>query len=416
MQSYYPRTGRIILHIDMNCFYASVEMAHNPTLKNKPLAIAGNPEERKGIIVTSSYEAREKGVKTTMPLWQARRLCPELIVMRPNFNRYREASRSIFKFLAEITPLVEPISIDEGYLDITECKHLGHPLEIAKNIQQGLLAKLDLPSSIGIAPNKFLAKMASDMQKPLGLTILRKRDLPKVLWPLPVGKMHGVGERTKEKLEQLDIYTIGDLASACHYTLKHAIGVNGERLIYYASGEDNRPVDPEAVNEFKSIGSSKTLPEDTIDERVIFNLLRRLIRQIELRLSRRGLVGASVQLMIRYHDHTTVTRSQSLNQYIYKEEDIYQIIQSLWEEHWNREPVRLLGVTVQDIEEQKEIGQQLDLFSYEHELKKTKLSKAIDSLTGKYGDKIFGNRQTRKVDHYEPTTSFQKDFLDDYKK
>src|SRR5690625_3807346 len=186
MSKWYPKKGRVILHIDMNAFYASVETAHNPSLKGKPLAIAGNRHERNGINVTSSYEAREKGVKTTMPLWQARRLCPELIVLPPNFARYREASRQIFKRLADVTPMIQPVSIDEGYMDITDCAHLGNPLEIAEQIQKRLLKELRLPCSIGIGPNKFLAKMASDMKKPLGITVLRIRDVRQKLWPLPV--------------------------------------------------------------------------------------------------------------------------------------------------------------------------------------------------------------------------------------
>ena len=168
--------AKVIFHVDMNSFYASVEMAHNPKLKGKPLAVAGNPEERKGIIVTSSYEARAKGVKTTMPLWEARKLCPDLIVVRPNFELYRETSRKIFRLLADITPIIEPVSIDEGYMDVTN--HPMHPIKLAKHIQLRLLRELDIPCSIGIGPNKFLAKTASDMKKPLGITILRIRDLP----------------------------------------------------------------------------------------------------------------------------------------------------------------------------------------------------------------------------------------------
>src|SRR5699024_8124408 len=141
---------RVIFHIDMNCFYASVEMAYNPKLKGKPLAIAGNPHERKGIIVTSSYEARAKGVKTTMPLWQAKKLCPELLVLPPKFDRYRSASKEIFTILSHITPLVQPVSIDEGYMDVTDSEERVHPIQLAKNLQQTILDKLDLPCSIGI--------------------------------------------------------------------------------------------------------------------------------------------------------------------------------------------------------------------------------------------------------------------------
>ncbi len=153
-----PEKGRVIFHVDMNSFYASVEMAYDPSLKGKPLAIAGNPEERKGIVVTSSYEARAKGVKTTMQLWEARKLCPELIVLRPNFERYRTASKEMFQMLAAITPYVQPVSIDEGYMDVTGTEEHGSPIDIAQNLQQKISNELDLPCSIGIAPNKFLAK------------------------------------------------------------------------------------------------------------------------------------------------------------------------------------------------------------------------------------------------------------------
>lgn len=410
----YPKKGRVILHIDMNCFYASVEMAHNPKLKGKPLGIAGNPEHRKGIIVTSSYEARAKGVRTTMTVWQARKLCPELILMRPDFDKYRAASREIFRLMNEMTPLVEPVSIDEGYLDITGCSHLGSPVDIAVRLQRDILHKLDLPSSIGIAPNKFLAKTASDMKKPLGITILRKRDLPEVLWPLPVGEMHGIGEKTAEKLNRMEILTIGELANAESFSLRSVLGVNGERLKKRANGEDSRPVDPDAVNEFKSIGSSRTLPEDTTDEQEIDLLLRSLAANVESRLRRKQAAGFAIQLMIRYHDWKMVTRSRTLSQHIEKEEDIYRVAAGLFKTHWNGEAVRLLGVTVQDATEKSRLGEQLDLFTYERAAEKEKLHKTVEQLKEKYGENLFLKPAAER--EAEQLTSFQKDFLDDYKR
>lgn len=410
---WYPKKGRVILHIDMNCFYASVEIAHDESLKGKPLAIAGNPEERKGIVVTSSYEARAKGVKTTMPLWEAKRLCPELLVMRPNFERYRAASRKIFKMMAEISPLIEPVSIDEGYLDITGCAHFGTPIEIAQGLQNAFMQQLSLPASIGIAPNKFLAKTASDMKKPLGITILRKRDLQTKLWPLQVGEMHGIGNKTEEKLNELKIYTIGDLANADDYTLKHRLGINGERLKNRANGIDSRAVDPDAVHDFKSIGSSRTLPHDTTDELEVFALIDQLSLQVERRLNRKEVMGSSIQLMIRYKNHETITRSRRLEQYIAAQKDIAQVAQELWSKNWNGQPVRLLGVTVQHIEDKARLGHQLDLFTFEKEANKAKLHQTIHALTDKYGEDIFKNQKSSH--DIQPKTSFQKDFLDDYK-
>jgi DNA polymerase-4 len=409
-----PKKGRIIFHIDMNCFYASVEMAYDPKLKGKPLAIAGNPEERKGIIVTSSYEARAKGVKTTMPLWQAKRLCPELIVMRPNFERYRTASAEMFRMLSDITPYVQPVSIDEGYMDVTDNQQQQSPLDIAANLQQNILNELDLPCSIGIAPNKFLAKMASDMKKPLGITVLRKRELSQVLWPLPVDKMYGVGEKTATKLNAIEVKTIGDLAEKNVYQLKQILGINGERLKNRANGNDESPVDPDAIYDFKSIGSSQTLPHDTVDETEIRNLLHQLADNVERRVKRKNAIGRSVQLMIRYHDRRTVTRSRKLQTYIDSKSDILHIANELLQQHWNLEPIRLLGITLQDVEEKQNVGQQLDLFTYEKFARKEKLYRTIDTLSEKYGKGTF-KTFTSSLKDQQPRTSFQKDFLDDFK-
>ncbi|MBT2598392.1 MULTISPECIES: DNA polymerase IV [Oceanobacillus] len=418
MQPTKARKHRIIFHIDMNCFYASVEMAFNPSLKGKPLAIAGNPEERKGIIVTSSYEARGKGVKTTMPIWQAKKLCPELILMRPNFERYRAASREIFKMLAEITPYVQPVSIDEGYMDITDTIYAKDPLVTANQLQQRILSELDIPCSIGIAPNKFLAKMASDMKKPLGITVLRKREVEKLLWPMSVEEMYGVGEKTAEKLNSIEIKTIGDLAKKDVYELKQLLGVNGERLQNRANGIDNRLVDPEAVHDFKSIGSSQTLPHDSTDVTELKQLIHELVDNVERRVKRKEAAGKTVQITIRYHDRKTITRSKKLYNYIDNHSEILFVAKELFEQHWNEEPVRLLGVSLQDMETKRNIGEQLDLFTYESIEKKEKLQVTVDKLTKKYGSNIITSQKntSESQDNQQPRTSFQKDFLDDYKK
>ncbi|WP_156290858.1 DNA polymerase IV [Oceanobacillus salinisoli] len=408
---------RIIFHIDMNCFYASVEMAFNPQLKGKPLAIAGNPEERRGIIVTSSYEARAKGIKTTMNLWQAKKLCPELIVMKPNFERYRNASKELFKILSDITPYVQPVSIDEGYMDVTDIHDYGTPVELAHYLQNKIKNDLDLPCSIGIAPNKFLAKMASDMKKPLGITILRKRELAKTLWPLPVEEMYGVGEKTAKKMHSFGIKTIGDLAKEDTYQLKQLFGINGERLKNRANGVDPRPVDPDAIYDFKSIGNSQTMAKDTTDMKEISRLMNRLAENVERRMKRKNAAGKSIQLMIRYHDRKTITRSKKLDYYIDSKSDILFLANELLQQHWNLEPIRLIGITVQDVEDKQNIGQQLDLFTYEKVASKEKLYSAINQLTEKYGEnpfKILQSPETSDIQH--PQTSFQKDFLDDYRK
>ncbi|GEL77414.1 DNA polymerase IV [Tenuibacillus multivorans] len=406
------RKGRIIYHVDMNSFYASVEMAYRPELKGKPVAIAGNPEERRGIVVTSSYEARAKGVKTTMPLWQAYDHYPELIVLKPNFDRYREASRSMFSILSKFTPIVQPVSIDEGYMDVTDYVGNRNPVELAKSIQKRILDELDLPSSIGIAPNKFLAKMASNMKKPLGITVLRKREIKDKLWNLPIGEMYGVGQKTEEKLRKIDIETIGNLAQKDVLTLKNLLGINGERLHQRANGIDDRPVDPDAVNEFKSIGNSTTLPYDMTDQTEINKVFMQLSEKVAARMDRKGVVSENIQIMIRYHDRKTITRSKQLTQFVETTNEIVTIAKQLFQQHWNEEPIRLLGVTAQHLTPKDEMAKQLDLFNYEKDAEKEELYLAVDKIKEKYGKDAF----IKPKDHQaELNTSFQKDFLNEYK-
>lgn len=387
MKNMYPKNGRVILHVDMNSFFASVEIAHDPSLKGKPLAIAGNVEERRGIVVTSSYEARAKGVKTTMTVWQARRLCPGLLVMQPNFPRYREASQQIFQIFNSYSSLVQPVSIDEGYLDITDGHEFGSPIEIAKNIQDRILTELHLPCSIGIAPNKFLAKMASDMKKPLGITILRKRDVQPVLWPKNVGTMHGIGKKTEEKLNQIGIQTVGNLAEANDGLLKEAVGVLGIKMKERANGADDRPVDPDAHSDFKSIGNSTTLPEDITDEKQALPVLERLAQSVSRRLRRKSSVSFNIQLVIRYADRKNATRSRKLDNPVWEKEDIVYAARQLWTKHWNGDPVRLLGITAQNLQEKEDAYKQLDLFSYQEDAKKEGLYQVIDQIRTKYGEK-----------------------------
>jgi DNA polymerase-4 len=394
----YPKNGRVILHVDMNSFYASVEAVHDPSLKGKPLAIAGNEKERKGIIVTCSYEARAFGIYATMPLWEAKRLCPHLIIKRPNFELYRNASFELFQLLSQFTETIQPVSIDEGYLDITDCHELGSPLTIAETIQREVLQQLQLPCSIGIAPNKFLAKMASDMKKPLGITVLRKRDVQHVLWHQPVQAMHGIGAKTAQKLNSIGIITIGDLAKAEDGKLRVLLGINGPVLKQKANGIDNRPVEPQRMLEFKTIGNSRTLPEDMTEEPILFEVLERLAGMVSARLKRRKLITYNIQLTIKYYDRRLVTRSKQLADPIENERDIFSAACRLWKTHWNGEPVRLLGITAHDLADKENEGKQLDLFSFEEDAKEEPLLKVIEELQIKYGEHIIqkGYKQPQK--------------------
>lgn len=423
MKQYYPKDGRVILHVDMNSFYASVEIAHNPSLKGKPVAIAGNAKERRGIIVTSSYEARAKGVKTTMPIWEAKKHCPELIVMEPNFDRYRKASIRIFELLKEYTPLVEPVSIDEGYMDISSCYTLGSPLFIAQTIQNRLLKELNLPCSIGIAPNKFLAKMASDMKKPLGITVLRKREVEKLLWPLKVGQMHGVGAKTAEKLNKMGIITIGDLAKSELLKLRASLGVNGEKIFERAQGIDYRLVDPEAIYDFKSIGNSTTLPTDTINLEKVKLVLTNLSDSVARRMARKEVCAETIQVTIRYSDRKTVTRSQTVINPIESHGEIYKLALLLFQKHWNGEPIRLLGVTAQQLVDKKIAYKQLDLFNFAQDVKKFELTKVVNKIRDRFGEEallkgsqLASDKENLLTDKKKRGTSLEKDFFLEHRK
>lgn len=418
MKHMYPKNGRVILHVDMNSFYASVEMACDPSLKGKPLAIAGNPEERRGIIVTCSYEARKFGVKTTMTVHEAKKLCPSLIIKKPNFDRYRAASLGMFEILRQFSDLVEPVSIDEGYVDITDSYELGSPIEIAQRIQKRIFEQLDLPCSIGIAPNKFLAKTASDMKKPMGITILRKRDIPTVLWPLDIEEMHGVGKKTAEKLRKVNIHTLGDIAKANEILLKGVLGINGVRLKERANGIDPRKVDPDAVSDFKSIGNSTTLPRDVANQQELLAVLDSLAGTVSGRLRRKEVKALSISVTIRYKDRRTITRSKKLINPVSSYEEIFLQAKDIFLKNWNGEKVRLLGITGNDLVEEENAFKQLDLFTYEQDAEKEPLIRAVEHLKEKFGSDIIEEAgrlvREKKQNTGGTDTSFNKDFLADF--
>mgnify|MGYP003298982823 CR=1 FL=1 len=244
--------GKIIFHIDMNSFFASCEIAENPSLQDKDVAVAPSSSERKSIILAANYNAKRKGIKTTMHVYEAMKICPGIIIVDAKHHLYNEYSRKFFNYFLSITPLVEPASIDEGYLDVTDvCKNVN-PLDLALKIQNDLMELFKLPCSIGIAPNKFLAKMASDMKKPLGITVLRKREIKEKLWPLPISDMQGVGKKTLPILKDLKIHTIGDLANYKNLPLLElSIGKQSTvHLMKQANGEGSTEID---INRFNDV-------------------------------------------------------------------------------------------------------------------------------------------------------------------
>lgn len=406
----------ILFHIDMNCFYASVEQSLNPRFKGKPVAVGGDPKERRGIIVTCSYEARALGIFTTMRVTDAMKICPQLIILKPNFERYRDASKKMFDILRSYTPLVEPVSIDEGYMDVSEIVNGKEAIQLASVIQRRLQKELDLPCSIGIAPNKFLAKTASDMKKPLGITVLRKREVKDVLWHLPVIEMHGIGKSTAQKLNDLHIQTIGDLATFDPVLLKQSFGKNGLRLFERANGIDDRAVDPESVFDTKSVGNSTTLAENIVSLRKLEETISLLATKVASRLQSKFLAGKTLSIQLRTADWKQITRSQTFTNGLYKQADIAREAKELARRHWNGEALRLVGVMVSHVENRQNRMEQLDIFTFKEHIKDEPVMAVMNELREKYGDQIIVRGMANHTSNFESPTSFSKDFLDDHRK
>ncbi|KAE8559336.1 DNA polymerase IV [Paenibacillus polymyxa] len=387
VSAYYPVGGRVILHVDMNAFYCSVHAAEEPEkYKGLPTAVAGSSELRKGVIVTCSYEARRLGISTGMVVEQARRICPQLIVIQPDFHLYRRYSKAFMSIAYSYTPMLEATSIDECYLDISGSKQFGTPLDIAEEIQRRVEEELGLPCSIGVAPNKLLAKMASDLKKPRGISVLRLRDVPNILWNLPCGQLFGVGRKTADKLLQMNIRTIGQLAKADEHMLVSIFGVTGSWLKLAANGINHSPVSTEREPN-KSIGHTTTLPMDVVKLEEAQRVLLNISDQVARRLRRHGMLAGGIQLTIRTPDMKTFTRSQVRSTPTESAEDIYKEACALYRRHWGEDkPVRLLGITLQQLIPKEEAAVQLDLFEYQDQPKKESLLRTMDALRDKFGE------------------------------
>ncbi len=355
--------GRVYFHIDLNAFFANAEILLDPSLKGKPVAVSG--QTRRSVVSTASYEARSFGVHSAMPITEAQKLCRDLIIVEPHFHWYRELSEDFMRIVKKYTVLVEQASIDECYADMTDTiMTYPKPLDLAWKIQKEILNDLHLPCSIGVGPNMFLAKMASDMKKPLGITVLRIREVPQKLWPLPIGEMRGIGRKTVPDMEEIGIHTIGDLANFKDTAaLKMIFGRNTEAMISRANGHDDRQL----VTEYdaKSMGVSETLLDDITDYDEIKGLLRTLSRRLSKRLHDAGKAGSSLSIRIKYYDFQNNDRSHKLEKPIWKADDLYVQAVSLFNDNWDGDPVRLLGISLSDFASESDLAKQIDLFDME---------------------------------------------------
>ncbi|WP_162249577.1 DNA polymerase IV [Rhizobium sp. Root149] len=352
---------RKIIHVDMDAFYASVEQRDNPDLRGKPVAVGG--AAARGVVAAASYEARKFGVHSAMPSVTAARKCPDLIFVRPRFEVYKAVSQQIREIFAEYTPLIEPLSLDEAYLDVTEnLKDMPIATEIALEIRQKIKAVTGLNASAGISYNKFLAKMASDLNKPNGQAVITPRNGPAFVEQLPVKKFHGVGPATAEKMHRLGIHTGGDLKTKSLSFLTDHFGKSGPYFYGIARGIDNRQVKPDRVR--KSIGSEDTFAADISDLGAAKAELAPLVAKIWAYCSARNMTAKTVTVKVKYSDFQQITRSRTQTLCFVNEAEVLGISESLLETVYPfRKGVRLLGVTLSSLsEEATETSAQLPLF------------------------------------------------------
>ena len=338
---------RRILHVDMDAFYASVEQRDNPTLRGRPVAVGGDPDKR-GVVAAASYEARKFGVRSAIPMSRAVRLCPSLVIVHPDFQKYRTVSQQVFAIYRSVTTLVEPLSLDEAYLDVTE-NSWGEPLgmNVAKRIKSEIRAATGLTASAGVAPNKFLAKIASGWQKPDGLTVVAPERVEHFLQGLPVDALWGVGPVTARKLRAHGIDKLVDVRTTEVDALRAVVGSLAEWLKQLAQGIDDRPV--VADYEPKSSGSENTFAADLTDLAEIQEEIVDLARGTARWLAKRDLYARTVTIKVRYSDFTTITRSQS--EMATRDEDniVRRAVTLLDKTEAGRRPIRLLGVSVHNL-------------------------------------------------------------------
>ena len=372
---------RSIIHVDMDAFYAAVEERDNPELKGKPVIIGGPDPTKRGVVATASYEARKFGVHSAMPLREAYKRCPHGVYLPVSMHKYQQASNHIFNIFQKFTPLVENISLDEAFLDVTGSRSLfGSSEAIAREIVDRIKKQVNLTASIGISYNKFLAKLASDLDKPKGFVVVSADNFNEVVHPLPVKRVWGVGKRMEQQLRAVGLRTIGDIASASLFSLKQQFGLAGEHIYALSRGVDDRPVIPD--REAKSIGRETTFPVDISDSEVLYATLMQLVEDVSFRLRKTNCWCQCVAVKIRYTGFDTYNRQKTLSQQINLETEIYSEARELFDGFYDGQPVRLIGVTLSHLKAEK--AKQVELFGLENE-KKQALAEAADRLRAKYG-------------------------------
>lgn len=386
--------ARRILHVDLDEFFAAVEKLDNPQLRGKPILVGGSPEGR-GVVSTASYEARKFGCRSAMPMRQAMRLCPQAIVLPVRGERYKDMSDRVFAILDRFTPLIEPLSIDEAFLDVTGSQRLHGPADqIARAIKQAVRDELGIIISVGVAPNKFLAKLGSEMHKPDGLTVIEEADLPGVLDELPIERMWGVGPSGASRLHELGFATFRDLRLAEGARLAEAVGSWAEQLKKLAAGQDDRPVTPDS--EARSISAEQTFAQDVSDLDELRRVLLDEVEHVARRLRRHGLSARTITLKLRYGDFTTLTRSATEAEPSDLTEVLWSRAQKVFAQWARRAPgaLRLLGFGASNFRRRGD-GSQLPLFEDPLHARQRQLDHTVDAIADRFGPGAVRRGHTR---------------------
>ena len=373
----------MILLVDMDAFFASVEQAHHPHLRGEPVIVCGDPS-RRGVVTAASYEARPCGVRAGMPLEQARRLCPGAHYVEGSPEKYVALSLQLLDLYTSYTPDVEPFSVDEAFVGLGPRVDLGAAAVVAREIQDTIALRFGLGASVGVGPNKLIAKMAAGLKKPRGITALDEEGFRAAFWPRDIQEMWGVGPRLAMRMRSLGFKTVGDLAHAPEPLLRSAFGIIGPQLLDAAWGRDDTPIVPYHRGvDAKSMGHEVTLPEDCDAAAFLEGTLLRLSDQVSRRLRTEGFVGRTVTLKLRNRRFETITRQRALAEHTADRASLLSVARALWLEHWRGDPVRLIGLSVSALQ-RRTASDQEELFA--HESRSKQLERALDRVRDRLGE------------------------------
>jgi len=398
---------RVIFHCDLNSFYASVELLDHPELRHLPVAVCGDPDSRHGIILAKNEPAKKFGIKTAETIWQARRKCPELVLLPSHRERYVDYSRRVGQIYEQYTDLVEPFGIDESWLDVTGTVHLfgGDARALADRIREQVRNQLGLTISVGVSFNKVFAKLGSDYKKPDATTVIRREDVPAMVWPLPITDLLFVGRAAARELAKYGVRTIGDLARFDREALGNLLGRHGFQLHDYANGLEHSPVQPAGLYvPPKSVGNGLTFPNDLVGEAQVRSGVALLADTVAARLRRHGLKCTTLQVSLRSPTFHDISRQQRLSRPCFVAPELVEAAMSLIRTNWNLSaPIRAITITGSNLIPAEQAGGQMDLFSDDAQSRRLErqeqLGKAMDDIRAKFGPNAIGPASSVGEEH-----------------